>query len=63
MKAELLYGAETRGLTEEMKCPLGTSYGFGGLEGSKFKSCGNSRAAADKGVQKRSKYVRGLATH
>ena len=61
VKAELLYGAETRGLTEEMKqrlqvvikkCLLGTSCGFGGLKGSEFKSCGNSRAAADKGVER-----------
>lgn len=59
-------------MTEEMKqrlqviikkCLLGTSCGFGGLEGSEFKSCGNSRAAADKGVEKKNEHVHGLATH
>lgn len=57
MKAELLHGAETCRLTEEMKhrlqvvikeCVLGTSCGCGGPEGSELKSCGNRRAAAVK---------------
>ena len=42
---------------------LGTSCGFGGLEGSEFNSCGSGRAAADKGVEKKNDHVHGLSTH
>ena len=72
VKAELLYGAKTRGFTEEMKQRLqvvmknrllGTSCGFGGLEGSEFNSCGSGRTAADKGVEKKNDHVHGLSTH